>query len=188
MVNLSRGACPQAIDFTILDPWAYVEDALSTGAGYLEKHGDDAKSKKHALHVQAAGARFLSASFSVLGAWGPAFRPSGASSTRSGLRRSRRPRTLGIPSGLSSSVSSSAVPESPSRSCVPMPRWSSPARASRALSARLMRIVPAFPISPLIEIPSKFLTTGATSLTAVPSVLHVMAHRRVTCEFPGGLS
>eukprot|EP00962_Isochrysis_galbana_P057338 scaffold29661_cov157-Isochrysis_galbana.AAC.3 len=51
-----------------------------------------------------------------------------------------------------------------------------------------MRIAPAFPISPLIAIPSKFLTTVATSLIAVPSVLHVMAHRRVTCEFPGGLS
>eukprot|EP00962_Isochrysis_galbana_P021884 scaffold6470_cov124-Isochrysis_galbana.AAC.1 len=43
-----------------------------------------------------------------------------------------------------------------------------------------MRIAPTFPISPLIAIPSKFLTTVATSLTAVPSVLHVMAHRRVT--------
>jgi len=31
-----------------------------------------------------------------------------------------------------------------------------------------MRIAPAFPISPLIAIPSKFLTTVATSLTAVP--------------------
>eukprot|EP00962_Isochrysis_galbana_P015819 scaffold4527_cov133-Isochrysis_galbana.AAC.5 len=48
IVNLCRRACPQAIDFTILDPWAYEEDALSTGAGYLKKHGDDAKSKKHA--------------------------------------------------------------------------------------------------------------------------------------------
>jgi len=62
IVNLSRGACLQAIDFTILDPWAYGEDALSTGAGYLEKHGDDAKSKKHALHVQAAGARLSAVS------------------------------------------------------------------------------------------------------------------------------
>eukprot|EP00962_Isochrysis_galbana_P033029 scaffold10979_cov124-Isochrysis_galbana.AAC.4 len=47
-----------------------VQKKKSTGAGYLKKHGDDAKSKKHALHVQAAGARFLPASFSVLGALG----------------------------------------------------------------------------------------------------------------------
>jgi hypothetical protein len=39
---------------------------------YLAKHGDDAKVAKHAFHVQAQGAQFLPASFSILGAWGPA--------------------------------------------------------------------------------------------------------------------
>ena len=34
--------------------------------------GDDEKIKKHAQYVQAQGANFLPASFSVLGAWGPA--------------------------------------------------------------------------------------------------------------------
>jgi hypothetical protein len=70
--NLSRCAYTQAIDFTIIDPWAHADDALAYGAGYLKKHGDDSKIGKHATHVQAAGALFLPASFSVLGAWGPA--------------------------------------------------------------------------------------------------------------------
>jgi hypothetical protein len=42
----------------------------ASGAAYLAKHGDDAKVAKHACHVQAQGAQFLPASFSVLGAWG----------------------------------------------------------------------------------------------------------------------
>jgi hypothetical protein len=72
--NLSRCAYTQAIDFTIIDPWAHSDDALASGAGYLKKHGDDSKIGQHATHVQAAGALFLPASFSVLGAWGPAIR------------------------------------------------------------------------------------------------------------------
>jgi hypothetical protein len=70
--DLARDACTQAIDFTVLDPWAHAADALASGAGYLAKHGDDAKVAKHACHVQAQGAQFLPASFSILGAWGPA--------------------------------------------------------------------------------------------------------------------
>jgi hypothetical protein len=38
----------------------------------MAKYGDDAKVAKHACHVQAQGAQFLPASFSILGAWGPA--------------------------------------------------------------------------------------------------------------------
>jgi hypothetical protein len=52
--------------------WAHAADALASGAAYLAKHGDDAKVARHACHVQAQGAQFLPASFSVLGAWGPA--------------------------------------------------------------------------------------------------------------------
>jgi membrane-bound lytic murein transglycosylase B len=54
--NLSRCAYTQAIDFTIIDPWAHSNDALASGAGYLKKHGDDSKIRKHVAHVQAAGA------------------------------------------------------------------------------------------------------------------------------------
>ena len=42
------------------------------GGDYLRKFGDQAKTKKHAPTVEAAGATFLSAAFSVLGSWGPA--------------------------------------------------------------------------------------------------------------------
>lgn len=72
--DLTRNACTQAIDFTVIDPWAHAADALVSGAAYLAKHGDDAKVAKHASHVQAQGAQFLPASFSVLGAWGPAIK------------------------------------------------------------------------------------------------------------------
>jgi hypothetical protein len=56
----------------VLNPWAHAADALASGAAYLAKHGDGAKVAKHACHDQAQGAQFLPASFSVLGAWGPA--------------------------------------------------------------------------------------------------------------------
>ena len=42
------------------------------GDDYLRKFGDQAKTKKHAPAVEAAGATFLPAAFSVLGSWGPA--------------------------------------------------------------------------------------------------------------------
>jgi hypothetical protein len=77
--DLARNACTctQAINFTVLDPWAHAADALASVAAYLAKHGDAAKVAKHAVHVhvhnvQDQGAQFLPASFSVLGAWGPA--------------------------------------------------------------------------------------------------------------------
>ena len=43
------------------------------GGDYLaSKFGNQAKTKKHAPAVEYAGATFLLATFSVLGAWGPA--------------------------------------------------------------------------------------------------------------------
>ena len=42
------------------------------GGDYLRKFGDQAKIKKHAPAVESAGATFLPAAFSVLGAWGAA--------------------------------------------------------------------------------------------------------------------
>ena len=41
------------------------------GGDYLRKFGDQAKTKKHAPAVESAGATFLPAAFSVIGAWGP---------------------------------------------------------------------------------------------------------------------
>jgi hypothetical protein len=49
----------------------------------------------------------------------------------------------------------------------------------RARVTHLIMLTPARP-------PGLF-TTAATSLTAVPSVLHAVAPRRVACEFPGGI-
>jgi hypothetical protein len=59
--------------------------------------------------------------------------PSGASPTRSGTSRSRRLRTWGIPSGLSSGASLLGAPKSRSRSCVPTRRWFSRARQQGTL-------------------------------------------------------
>ena len=42
------------------------------GGDYLRKFGDQAKIKKHASAVESAGATFIPAAFSVLGAWGAA--------------------------------------------------------------------------------------------------------------------
>ena len=72
--DLSRRAAPTAIDFTVLLPWAplHQDEVLRAGGNYLRKFGDEAKTKKHAPAVEAAGAKFLPAAFSVLGAWAPA--------------------------------------------------------------------------------------------------------------------
>ena len=72
--DLSRRAAPTAIDFTVLLPWApqHQDEVLRAGRNYLRKFGDEAKTKKHAPSVEAAGAMFLPAAFSVLGAWAPA--------------------------------------------------------------------------------------------------------------------
>ena len=72
--DLSGSAAPMAIDFTVLLPWTqqHREEILKVGGDYLRKFGDQAKTKKHAPAVEAAGATFLPAAFSVLGSWGPA--------------------------------------------------------------------------------------------------------------------
>ena len=72
--DLSRRAAPTTIDFTVMLPWAplHQDEVLRAGGNYLRKFGDEAKTKKHAPAVEAAGAKFLPAAFSVLGAWAPA--------------------------------------------------------------------------------------------------------------------
>ncbi len=71
--DLSRRAAPTAIDFTVLLPWApqHQEEVLQVGGDYLRKFGDQAKTKTNAPAVESAGATFLPAAFSVIGAWGP---------------------------------------------------------------------------------------------------------------------
>ena len=61
-----------AIDFTCVSPWAHDGQAQVSATDFLRAVGDEEKIKKHAQHVQDQGANFLPASFSVLGAWGPA--------------------------------------------------------------------------------------------------------------------
>ena len=61
-----------AIDFTCVSPWAHEGQAQVSATDFLRAVGDEEKIKKHAQYVQDQGANFLPASFSVLGAWGPA--------------------------------------------------------------------------------------------------------------------
>jgi len=81
--DISRSACTQALDFTVIDPaptrHAADELALAFVAGYLlpqdVRRRCQEERAKHAAHVQAADSRtfsFLPLGAWVLGAWGPA--------------------------------------------------------------------------------------------------------------------
>jgi hypothetical protein len=72
--DTSGNGTATAIDFTVVSPWAPSHEAQAqvSATDFLRAAGDDEKIKKHAQYVQEQGANFLPASFSVLGAWGPA--------------------------------------------------------------------------------------------------------------------
>ena len=72
--DTSGNGSAMAIDFTVVSPWAPSHEAQAqvSASHFLKAAGDDEKIKKHAQYVQEQGANFLPASFSVLGAWGPA--------------------------------------------------------------------------------------------------------------------
>jgi hypothetical protein len=185
--DLSRNACIRAIDFTILNPWAHAADALASGAAYLAKHGDDAKVAKHACHVQAQGAQFVPASFSVLGAWGPAItaRFDALWATEVQKAADNGDSTWPVIRRKLNQLAKQSLyhPDAGQRADAPLSGYSTGNLVPCSCPPRPR------PASPSLLTPARpgLFTVAATSLTAVPSVLHAVAPRRVACELPGGI-
>jgi hypothetical protein len=71
--SIPRHILPRAVDVTVLHPLApaHLDDALSIGADFLARAGDEHKIKKHGADARAAGFELIPAAFASLGAWGP---------------------------------------------------------------------------------------------------------------------